>query len=437
MANAQADILEYVDCRDPAREGFSSSERAVLDQVNRRVAGAESLDGILHFLFETTRGLNPCDRLGLAFVEEEGRRLVAHYVRADYAPLLLKPGYAEDLGVSSLQAVLAEGRVRIIHDLEAYLQLHPGSRATRLLVDEGVRSSMTCPLAVEGRRVGVLFRSARQTRAYSRYHARLHMTVAERLAQAVEKARRIEQLEEARRIYAEMLGFVSHELKSPLSAIIISGELLREGHLGALSGQQHEKVAGMVQRAEHMMELVKDYLDLSRLDGGEMRAELQPDLDLADRVLRPALEIVRPKVEDAGVYLETALDPGTPRVPGDPALLKIAVVNLLDNAVKYSRPSGHVRIGLAPAEPGGLVLRVWNEGPGFAPEERRQLFRRFSRIPAPALMERPGTGLGLYTSWRIVRLHGGKMEADSSEGEWAEFSFILPAQTPADRESVA
>ena len=128
----------------------------------------------------------------MSFVEEQGGRLAAHYARAHYDPLILKKGYTEDLAGSSLERVIASGRPRIIDDLERYLADHPASASTKLLVREGVRSSMTCPLLVDGRVAGLLFFSATRPHAYTEHHVRLHQAMAERLGQAVEKARRIE-----------------------------------------------------------------------------------------------------------------------------------------------------------------------------------------------------------------------------------------------------
>ena len=176
--------------------------------------------------------------------EEEvnsGRRVVAHHARADYQPLHLKAGYAEDLARSSLRKVIASGRPRVINDLPQYLRDHPDSVSTRLIVAEGLHSSMTCPLSVAGRQVGLLFRSSRQAHAYDDHQVRLWQAVAERISQAVEKAYRIEQLDQANRAYMEMLGFVSHELKNPVASMVLDARLLVDGYLGDLTDKQTGK----------------------------------------------------------------------------------------------------------------------------------------------------------------------------------------------------
>jgi GAF domain-containing protein len=175
-------------------ESFSPEERQVLDLVNRKIAAQESLEQLVGFLFDAVQPIVAADRAAVTFLEEDGARLVAHYTKANYEPLFLKKGYSEDLKGSSLEAVIQGGRPRIIDDLDRYLADHPSSRSTRLLVREGVKSSMTCPLLVDGRVAGLLFFSARRRHAYTDHDVRLHQAMAERLGQAVEKSRHIEQL---------------------------------------------------------------------------------------------------------------------------------------------------------------------------------------------------------------------------------------------------
>ncbi len=407
---------------------LSSAERSLLDEVNQKIAARESLEQTIDFLFEATARTGPSDRISLAFVQDDAR-VVSHYTVAAYEPVLLKKGYAEDLSGSSLQAVIARGTPRIIYDLEQYAQERPHSRSTRLLLREGVRSSMTCPLTVEGRHVGLLFRSARVRRAYDRRQVALHAAVAERLGQAVEKVYLIEQLRTANRAYSEMLGFVSHELKAPVAAIMQNAQLLLEGYLGELTTEQCARIERMVAKGNYLLGLVNEYLDLARLESGGLGARPQSDVDFVADVLEPAVDIVTPQIEARGVRLSRHLPADRALVQLDPQLLRIVLVNLLSNAVKYGNEGGEVRVTVA-RDPDALRVAVWNEGPGFPPSERDRLFRKFSRLQVPELLQRKGTGVGLYTCWRVIQMHHGRIEADSEEGRWAEFRFTIPQPLP-------
>ena len=417
-------VLRYVDpFESRGTTAIGDDARGVLRTVNQQVAAKPSLNDVIDFLFERTSTIIPFERIGVAFLEDDGHRLVSHYARAVYQPLLLTKGYAGDLRGSSLERMVKTGKPRIIDDLAAYLEARPGSHSTRLLVEEGVRSSLTCPLNVEGRILGFLFRGSRSPNAYTPLHVDLEMSISERLSQAVEKAWRIEQLTAANRAYLEMLAFVSHEIKSPVASIVTDARLLAQGYLGELDEAQKEKLERMIGRAEYLLDLARDYLDLARVDGGQLILEADPCVDVVAEVVSPALDIVRSQIERRSMTVDTRLPDGPVVAECDPGLLRVVLVNLLSNAAKYGREGGTIRLGVV-RDPSRLEVSVWNEGPGFAPEDRNRLFRRFSRLRTTAAQRR-GTGVGLYSSWRIIQLHRGRIRARSEPGAWAEFSFEL------------
>ncbi|MBN2204713.1 MAG: GAF domain-containing sensor histidine kinase [Thermoleophilia bacterium] len=433
-----APTVSYVDpYRD--RNGFgrnTSDERRMLRIINQRIAAKPTLEDVMDFLFLEAPTLIPCDRMSLAFIEEDGRRIVAHQVRTKYDQLQLTPGYTEDLHNSSLAAVLETGTPRIIGDLAQYAGEHPQSRSTERLLREGVRSSLTCPLVVEGRVLGFMFRNTLEPNAYTRRHVELQMSISERLSQAVEKAWRIEQLEEVNRAYLEMLGFVSHELKSPVASMVTDAQLLAGGYLGELSSTQKLKLERLIHKGEYLLELVREYLDLARVEGQELHAEFKPNVRLEDDVIAPSIELVRPQFDERDMTVEID-STQTPRAMADcdPTLLRIVFVNLLTNAARYGREGGRVVVRIA-AERTRVTVRVWNEGRGFTAADKAKLFRRFSRIKREGDPRR-GSGLGLYNSWRIIQLHHGRIRANSAPGEWAEFTIELPQplppiETPAD-----
>jgi signal transduction histidine kinase len=409
---------------------FSPAEQQVLDLINQKVAAAESLEQLIDFLFDAVQPIFDCDRVGVSFVEEGGARLIAHYARTAYEPVLLKKGYSEELAGSSLQAVIQGGTPRILRDLERYLAERPQSRSTKVLVREGVRSSMTCPLLVEGRVAALLFFSSRRPDAYTEHHVHLHLAIAERLAQAVEKARRIEELAQANRAYLEMLGFVSHELKNPLASIVMDASLLTGGYIGTLDGEQRRVVDRMVRKAEFLLNVVREYLDLARIEGGELSLRPREGVDIVQDVLEAACDIVKALADEKRMRIERVYPDAPVRLTCDPDLLRIVAVNLVGNAIKYGRDQGRVRVSAGGSGPAAWFT-VWNEGPGFPAALRPRLFRKFSRLDTPELRSRKGTGVGLYTSWKIVQLHGGRIDATSEEGAWAEFRVDLPLAAPA------
>ncbi len=423
------DNLTYVDIPDGpvATDTFLPAARAALNSINRRIAAAPSLDSVMDLLYAETRGLCPCDRVGLAFVEDDGARVVSRWVRAEYEPVLLGGGYGEDMAGSSLAALASGRKVRVIRDLAAYLEAHPGSRSTRLLVREGVRSSMTCPLVVDGRTVALLFRSTRQPDVYGPDQVEMHLAIGERLAQAVEKAWRIRQLEDANRAYTEMLGFVAHELKSPVASMMRDSQMMLDGYAGELAPPMAERLRKMVAKGSYLLGLVGDYLNLARLEG-DLALNARDDLDLAGEVIDTAVDIMRGDADAKGMTIDIDMPRPMP-VQADADLMRIVVVNLIGNGVKYGRDGG--RVGVTALRGGdSFTLAVHNEGPGFPESQRGRLFRRFSRLDTAELRRQKGTGVGLYSVARIVRLHGGRVFAESQEGAWAEFGFSIPQPLP-------
>lgn len=164
---------------------LTAEDRAVLDRIKALADSGEDLDTVLNNVFDWTRGMYPCDRVSVTMVDRNAGTVTARWARADYADMVLHPGYSERYAGSSLESIIEEGKIRIIRDLEQYGREHPDSRSTAMLVREGVRSNMTCPMYEEKKPFALFFRSSRQPNAYTGAHIRLHWAIASRLARAV------------------------------------------------------------------------------------------------------------------------------------------------------------------------------------------------------------------------------------------------------------
>lgn len=404
-------------------------ERLVLDTINHRVAAAESLDEIMRFLFDSIRTLSPCDLMLLYFLDEHADRMVLHWARGDRPPRRIQVGQVEDLTGSTLLDCLRTGHPRIVNDLPQYLKQQPESRLTRQLVEEGMQSSMACPLVAGSRAVGFLSRSCRRVGAYDEHQVQLQQAIAESISQAVEKNYRIDQLVEANRAYGEMLGFVSHELQSPIASMVTDCRLLADGYLGPVNEKQQDKLHRSIRKGEYLLGIVRDYLHLARLEDANLKANIQPEIDVLEEVVEPAIEMVEAERHEKEMTLQRDVAESLPPVCADPGLLRVALLNLLRNAVKYGRAGGAIRLSVHPVDH-EVLMAVWNEGAGFPEDQRANLFQRFSRLDTPETKSQKGTGVGLYSTWRIVQLHGGRIDARSEYGAWAEFFFVIPSCSP-------
>jgi signal transduction histidine kinase len=450
----QRDNMRYVSSAEGKLKfgELSADELRVLATINQKIAAAPSIGALLEYLFEASRDIFACDRLAIAFIEDGGR-LVAHTAVASYEPLLLTSGYSEDIDDSSLARVLNEGRPRIINDLEAYLAERPESRSTQILLKEGVRSSMTCPLSLDGHVIGVLFRSSRTANCYSERDVRKHQAIAERLSQAVEKTYRLHQLQEANRAFTELMSFVTRGVKGPLTSMLLDAEKVLDGDLGELGDEQRLRLEDLQHKGEELLEQLKDFHDLALLESDSLPLAVDQHVDVQTQIVESALQLVRPQIDGRGMSVELHLPEEDLIGECDPELLRLATTNLLTNAVKYGVGGGHIRLGIercdsisASSSCGetledelvqGFKIVVWNEGPGFDANEQGRLFRRFSRLKAKELRRQRSTGLGLYICWRVVRMHGGRIEASSERGSWAEFSIKIPQPLPAAHHDLA
>ena len=241
-----------------------------------------------------------------------------------------------------------------------------------------------------------------------------------------------ENLRKLNRNYMEMLRFVSHELKTPIANSSMSAQALLQGIFGTLTPHQEKMVKLINSNLSSSVEMVRNYLDLSRIETGELL--FQPKrLHLASEVVAPALAALSTLIDSRRMRVENQTDEGV-ILEGDEELLRVVYGNLIGNACKYGREGGILRLRTA-CQGAICRLEVWNDGVGVAEEKMGQLFQKFSRIQQNQKAAVKGTGLGLFISRAIVELHGGKIWAEGVEGEWINFVIELPKSQKGSRKN--
>lgn len=172
-----------------------------LHQVTTEISGGLLIDEVLDRVYDSFHKLIPYDRIGCALISEDGQRVQSHWAKADYPMKRMKVarGYQADLAASSLEIILTTDEPRIINDLETYFEAHPHSKSTRLMLDESIRSSLTCPLNVEGKPIGFLFFSSRRKNTYRDAHPMIFRHIAGQVSALIEKSRLYQQLQELNR----------------------------------------------------------------------------------------------------------------------------------------------------------------------------------------------------------------------------------------------
>ena len=263
---------------------------------------------------------------------------------------------------------------------------------------------------------------------------RMQSAIAERdrelHARNAELAETNSRLERANRNYMETLGFVTHELKSPLAAMQSTMDLILGGYVGDASDETKDALLRAKRQCETLQDMVKNYLDLSRAERGELIARPRR-IDFVKEVVEPSLAETAPLFKSRGIALKTNC-PNALAAHADPDLMRGALVNYLSNAAKYGRENGSARLAVAANEE-EIRVSVRNDGAGFEEEDRERLFRKFSRLRNESTRAARGSGLGLFLCKRTLELHGGTVGADSKPGEYAEFRFRFPRSAQATR----
>ena len=227
---------------------------------------------------------------------------------------------------------------------------------------------------------------------------------------------------------SEFLASMSHELRTPLNAIIGFSQVLRERMFGELNEKQEEYLDDILASAYHLLSLINDVLDLSKVEAGQIELELTP-FSLRD-ALESGVVMVRERASENGVQVELSAKPEIDPVEGDERRIRQVVFNLLANAVKFTPEGGSVDVSAARVN-GEVRVSVADTGPGVAPEDRERIFEEFQQTDVGVGLGE-GTGLGLALSKRFVELHGGRIWVEGDVGAGSTFVFTLPAGTEAD-----
>jgi signal transduction histidine kinase len=299
------------------------------------------------------------------------------------------------------------------------------------LIRFGYRALLSVPLLREDQIIGSLSFNRKNPGEFPPEVVEVLKTFATQSALAIQNARlfreiadKSAQLEAASRHKSEFLANMSHELRTPLNAIIGFSEVLAEGMFGEINEKQTEYLQDILESGRHLLSLINDILDLSKIEAGRMELE-RSDFDLPNAI-ENALILVRERASRRGIKLASTIDKQLGVISGDERKVKQVLLNLLSNALKFTPEGGRIDVG-ARQRDGVAEVSVADTGIGIAPADQEAVFEEFRQV-GTADKKAEGTGLGLALSRKFIELHGGRIWVESEVGKGSTFRFTLPVR---------
>ena len=405
----------------------------VLKVINRSTF---DLKTVLNTLIELAARLCEADMAAIHRQNEAGYRQFATYGHPeDFSEYLSKNIALAPVRGSVVGRTMLEGKTVHIVDVLA----DPEYALLEYQRITGFRTAIGVPLLREGKPIGVIFLARRNVLPFTAKQIELVETFADQAVIAIENVRLFDEIQDKSRQLAEasqhksqFLANMSHELRTPLNAILGYTELMADGAYGEPS----EKMTGVLNRLEangrHLLGLINDVLDLSKIEAGQLVLELS-DYSVQDiaQTVRSTLE---PLAADKKLAFKVDVAPKLPPGRGDGRRLTQVLINLVGNAIKFT-DAGEVAIK-ADANNGSFHVSVRDTGPGISAADQAKLFQEFQQADNAITKKKGGTGLGLAISKRIIEMHGGKIWVEFQLGQGSTFAFTLPVIVERQVEAV-
>jgi signal transduction histidine kinase len=434
FANQAVIAIENVRLFNELRERTAELTRSVeqltaLGEVSRAVSSTLDVEAVLDTIVSRASLLAGAD--GCAIYEYEEETALFHLRAARdldtaFVEVLRAIPLAKGEGLMGRAAALREPvQVPDINEPESYQ-----SGVRDALLHFGYRALLSVPLWREDQIIGSLSLNRKTPGAFPPEIIDVLKTFATQSALAIQNARLFREiadksrlLEAASRHKSEFLANMSHELRTPLNAILGFSEVLAERMFGEVNEKQAEYLQDILSSGRHLLSLINDILDLSKVEAG--RLELELGRFHLPTALDNALTLVRERATRHGITLTETVDDQVGHIVADERKVKQILLNLLSNAVKFTPKGG--RVGLtATATDDGITIAVSDTGIGIAPEDQATIFEEFRQVGRDDARKQEGTGLGLTLAKKFVELHGGRIWVRSQVGLGSTFSFTLP-----------
>ena len=408
----------------------SVEKLTALGEVSRAVTSTLDVETVLDTIVSRASQLAGADGCSIFEYDEAAEQFELRAIHND------DPAFVEALRAVPVRK--GEGLMGRAAEIREPIQVpditQPGayqSSARDTLIRFGYRAVLSVPLLREDQIIGSLSFNRKAPGEFSPEVVEVLNTFATQSVLAIQNARlfheiadKSRQLEAASQHKSEFLANMSHELRTPLNAIIGFSEVLAQGMFGAINDKQTEYLHDILESGRHLLSLINDILDLSKIEAGRMELELI-DFDLP-QAIQNALTLVRERALRRGIALHHAIDDRVAAIRSDERKVKQVLLNLLSNAIKFTPEGGRIEVRAASTD-GMVEVSVTDTGFGIAPEDQDAVFEEFRQV-GTADKKAEGTGLGLALSRKFIELHGGRIWVTSQVGVGSTFTFTLPVR---------
>jgi signal transduction histidine kinase len=428
VAHQAAIAFQNVRLLDELRRRADQLQTAA--KIARDSTATLALDTLLERAVHLIRDNFNYYHVAIYLLDEDRERAVVQAATGEAGEVMKNQGYYLAVGSKSVIGYVTQsGESVVINDVF----LDPIHRPNPLLPQ--TRAETGIPLKIGPQVIGVLDIQASEVNAFTPDDVSVLQILADQIAVAVENARSyelslraVEEMRQADQLKSQFLANMSHELRTPLNSIIGFSRVILKGIDGPINELQQQDLTAIYDSGQHLLNLINDILDLSKIEAGKMELNFEENVNLAD-LINSVLPTVAGLIKDKPITLQHNIAPELPTVRADPLKIRQVLLNLLSNAAKFTE-KGSIHIS-AEVRPGmhdqpEVVISVTDTGPGIAPEDRKKLFQPFSQVDASPTRKTGGSGLGLSICRHLVEMHGGRIGVESEVGKGSTFYFTLP-----------
>jgi len=443
LAGQAAVTMENLRLIDETRRRAGQLQTAA--EIARDTSSTLALEHLLARTVNLLRDRFDYYHTSIFLLDEDERYAIVREATGDAGAAMKNSGHRLPVGSHTVIGyVTGEGQPLVVNDVNlpgAPIPYQPNPLLPLTQSELGV------PLRIGERVIGALDVQSTEANAFTPEDISVLQTLGDQIAVGVDNARSyelaqkaVEEIREADKMKTQFLANMSHELRTPLNSIIGFSRVILKGIDGPVNDMQQQDLSAIYNSGQHLLGLINDVLDLSKIEAGKLELAFEKDVNLVE-IIASVMSTMTGLVKDKPIKLLKEIVPDLPTIRADPMKVRQVLINLLSNAAKFT-DEGAIIIRATNDQIKGrpaVRLSVTDSGPGISDEDKKKLFMPFSQVDASPTRKTGGTGLGLSICRHLCDMHGGKIGVDSVVGEGSTFWFILPViqQGVIEQEPVA